>query len=202
MVFLLASWISLIPFFVFERFRIPMLAAATVLAAAVVVRAFDAWREGRRQTVIAGVLATGAAAGLLALPSVPRDESALHVNVGSMLLQQSRWEEALREFDAVRRDAPGAKRVEINRATALDRLGRHQEALRALATAMEALYAEARGTGRPPVEELTYCHELAGDIERRRGRLDEAARQYEAALGLAPGHPRVRQKLGALRRGP
>jgi len=201
-VFLLASWISLIPFFVFERFRIPMMAAATVLAAAVVVRAFDAWREGRRQTVIAGVLATGAAAGLLALPSVPRDESALHVNVGSMLLQQSRWEEALREFDAVRRDAPGAKRVEINRATALDRLGRHQEALRALATAMEALYAEARGTGRPPVEELTYCHELAGDIERRRGRLDEAARQYEAALGLAPGHPRVRQKLGALRRGP
>jgi predicted Zn-dependent protease len=119
-----------------------------------------------------------------------------------MLLQQSRWEEALREFDAVRQESPGAKRVEINRATALDRLGRSDEAMRALETALRALYAEARGTGRPPVEELTYCHELAGDIERRRGRFEAAVQQYEAALRLAPGHPRVRQKLGALREGP
>ncbi len=198
-VFLLGSWIALVPFFVFERFRLPMMAVATVLAAAVVIRGLDAWRAGHRQAVAAAALATVAAGGLLALPSVPRDESALHVNVGSMLLQQSRWEEALREFDAVRRESPGAERVEINRATALDRLGRTDEAMQALETALKALYAEARGTGRPPVEELTYCHELAGDIERRRGRLEAAAEQYEAALRLAPRHPRVRQKLGALR---
>ncbi len=198
-VFLLGSWIALVPFFVFERFRLPMMAVATMLAAAVVIRGLDAWRAGHRQAVTAAALATVAAGGLLALPSVPRDESALHVNVGSMLLQQSRWEEALREFDAVRRESPGAERVEINRATALDRLGRTDEAMQALETALKALYAEARGTGRPPVEELTYCHELAGDIERRRGRLEAAAEQYEAALRLAPRHPRVRQKLGALR---
>lgn len=201
-VFLLGSWIALVPFFVFERFRLPMMAVATVLAAAAVIRGLDAWRAGHRQVVAAAALATVAVGGLLALPSVPRDESALHVNVGSMLLQQSRWEEALREFDAVRQESPGAKRVEINRATALDRLGRSDEAMRALETALRALYAEARGTGRPPVEELTYCHELAGDIERRRGRFEAAVQQYEAALRLAPGHPRVRQKLGALREGP
>lgn len=197
-VFLLASWASLVPFFVFERFRIPMLAAAVILASGLLVHAVDRWRAGRRTAVAAAALGTVALGLVLALPRVDRDEAVLHVNVGSMLLQQGRYEEALVEFDTVRRLTPSARRVEINRATALHRLGRDQEALEAIARALDALYAEARGTGRPPVEELGYCHELAGDIEASNARPREAARHYQAVLRLAPNHGRVKQKLQAL----
>lgn len=197
-VFFVGSWVSIVPFFVFERFRIPLLAAAMILAAVAVVRANDGWRAGRRAPVAATTLATVVLGLLLSVPQVERDESVLHVNVGSMLLQQGRFEEALDEFDVVRRLSPGAKRVEINRATALHQLGREAEALRALATALEALYAEARATGRPPIEELGYCHEVAGDIEAAAGRRDEAAAHYRAILRLVPNHGRIQQKLSAL----
>lgn len=198
LVFLVASWLSLLPFFVFERFRIPMLAVATILAAAAVVHAFDRWRSGGRAAVAAATLGTLALGLLLTVPRVARDESVLHVNVGSMLLQQGRFEEALAEFDVVRRLSPSAKRVEINRATALRQLGRDEDALRALDVALQALYAEARGTGRPPMEELGYCHETAGDIHAAANRPREAARHYQAILRLAPDHGRVQAKLRRL----
>ena len=197
-VFLVASWLSLIPFFVFERFRIPMLAVATILAAAVLVMAFDRWRAGARAPVAAAALGTVALGLLLAMPRVERDEAVLHVNVGSMLLQQGRYAEALEEFDVVRRLSPSAKRVEINRASALRQLGRNDEALAALRTAIEALYTEARATGRPPMEELGYCHETAGDLEAEAGRPRAAARHYQAILRLVPNHRRVQQKLDGL----
>ena len=47
-VFVIASWFALIPFFVFERFRLPLVAVATVFAAAAVIAGVDGWRQGRR----------------------------------------------------------------------------------------------------------------------------------------------------------
>ena len=198
--FVSGSWMAVVPFFVFERFRLPLFLGAIVLASAFVVHAIDAWRAGRRVPVAtAGAIAL-ALVFLLALPRVARDESVLHVNVGSMLLQQGRWQDALEEFDTVLRLSPDTQRVHINRATALHRLGRDQQAMQALDAALAALYAEARATGRPPVEELGYCHELAGDIAAARKRPNEAMRHYQAVLRLAPGHPRVQQKVQALGR--
>ena len=197
-VFLVASWASLVPFFVFERFRLPLSAVAGVFAAAALVAAWDRWRAGQRARVTAAALGTVALALLLALPRVERDETVLRVNVGGLLLQQGRWEEALEEFEIVRRESPSARRVEINIATALNGMGRYEEALAALGRALDHLYAEARGTGRPAMQELAYCHELAGDLELRQGRPGRARQHYEALLRLAPGLDRVRAKLQRL----
>lgn len=196
--FVLASWAALIPFFVFERFRLPMMATATVFAAAAIFAAFDGWRAGRRSRVALATVATLLLALLLTLPHVDRDENVLRVNVGGMLMELGRWDEALVEFEAVRRNSPSARRVEINIGTALNGLGRHEEALAALGRALDFLYAEARGTGNPALQELGYCHELAADIEQRLGRPARARQHYEAALRLMPGNPRLRAKLSAL----
>lgn len=196
--FVFASWAALVPFFVFERFRLPMIAAATVFAAAAIFAAFDGWRAGRRSKVTLATLATLLLALLLTLPKVDRDENVLRVNVGGMLMELGRWDEALEEFEAVRRSSPSARRVEINIGTALNGLGRHEEALAALGRALDFLYAEARGTGKPASQELGYCHELAADIEQRLGRPARAREHFEAALRVMPGNPRVRAKLRAL----
>lgn len=197
-VFVVASWLSLTPFFVFERFRLPMVAVATVFAAAAIVAAFDGWRHGARGKVALASLLTVLLAFALTLPRVERDENVLRVNIGSMLMEQGRWEEALAEFEAVRRGSPEVGRVQINIGTALHGLGRDEEALAALGRALDHLYAEARGTGRPAVEELRYCHELSATIEREQNRPERARRHYEAILRLTPGDARIRRELERL----
>lgn len=200
--FLAASELALTPFFLFERFRLPLTAVASVLAAGAVTAAMAAWRAGRPRPVLLGTAAAVILSALLALPSVSRNDTVLRVNVGGLLLQQGRYEEALREFMIVRQEMPGARRVEINIAMALFQMGRYQQALASARAALEYLYAEARGTGRPAVEELVSCHVLAGEIQQRLGQLDLARRQYEAALELSPGNPEILRRLDVLRGSP
>lgn len=195
---LIATWLALVPFFVFERFRLPMLALGSVFAAQVLVHLYDAARKQRARSFATVVVAGLVTVGLLSQPSVARDDTVLHVNVGGMLLQQERYEEALEEFRLVRRRSPGAVRVEINIATALQGLGREREALRSVQRALEFLGREAEATGRTPVEEMLYGHVLAGDLQRSLGRPELARRHYEAAWSLRPGHPEIRRKLQAL----
>jgi tetratricopeptide (TPR) repeat protein len=199
--FLAASQLALTPFFLFERFRLPLTAVATVPAAGALYAAAAAWRRRKPSRVLLGAVATVALAVLLTVPKVARNEVVLRVNVGSLLLQQQRYEEALREFMTVRREVPSARRVEINIATTLYEMGRDPQALAAVRSALEFLYAEARATGRPPVEELLSCHVLAGDIQRRLGRLDRARQEYEAALGLSPRNPDIQRRLATVRAG-
>jgi Flp pilus assembly protein TadD len=135
---------------------------------------------------------------MLALPKVARNDTVLRVNVGTLLLQQDRPAEALREFEAVRRQAPGAFRVDINIASALHALGRDREAMAALQRVRPRLQAEARRTGRPPVEELVYVHVLTGDILKARGDLDSARQEYLEAWKLRPGLPALKKKLSEI----
>lgn len=197
--FLGLAWVALVPFFLFERFRLPLLAVATLFAAFALVRGVATLRARRPAPVLLGALVAVVVSGLLSLPTVARDEVVLRVNVGGMLMQQGRYEEALEEFLAVRRAAPDAKRVEINLANAYHGLERYADAIRSLDVAVRYLYAEAERTGRPSIEEILYCHELGGDILRKAGRPQQAIRQYEAALRVSPGNPRVQEKLEAVR---
>ncbi len=193
--FVLGSGLMLVPFFVFERFRLPMTAAALPFAAYAGMELLDALRARRITAAVAVTAGAAALALLLGLVRVQRDPGVLRVNVGSMLLESGRYSEALAEFEAVRAANPSAWRVEINIATTLAMMHRTDAALRALDAVVVRLEDEARRTGRPPVEELVHCHALAGDLLLSSGRSEQAAQCYRAALALLPNHPQLLARL-------
>ena len=197
--FLAASTLMLVPFFLFERFRMPLTAVALPLAAHGAVACVGAVRAKTHARAVLGVAAAAALGLVLGLPRVHRDREVLRVNIGGMLLQAGRFQEALDEFQAVRASSPQAWRVDMNIATTLAMMERPEEALRALDVVIPRLLAEQQRTGRTPVEELLHCHTLAGDLLMSLGRPQRALEAYEAAAKLAPGHPLLQQRLSAAR---
>jgi tetratricopeptide (TPR) repeat protein len=183
--FVIGAQLAVVPFFVFERFRMHLVAACVPFAAFAVERGVQLLRARRWRPVVACAVAAGAFGGITAVVRVPRDEIVLRVNVGELLYQAGRHEEALREFEAVRAASPGEWRVDINIANVQAALGRDAAALAALDRVLRGLYAEAERTGQPSAEELTANHDRAGDLELRRGNREAAAHHYQAALRFA-----------------
>jgi tetratricopeptide (TPR) repeat protein len=128
-----------------------------------------------------------------------RDENVLRVNIGDLFFQAGRYDEAMQEFEGVQAASPGAWRVGINIANVETARGRTGPALRALEPVIARLHAEADRTGQPSVDELLYCHELAGDLLHDTGAPAFAAAHYRAALAYAPptAVPGLRAKLSA-----
>ncbi len=197
--YLLGSQVALVPFFLFERFRLPMVAAAGVpLAAAALVEGWDVLKA-RRYPVLALQLVVVVALGwTLSQVRLDRDEVVLRVNLGSMFLESGHYEEALREFQAVQREQPAAWRVEMNIAATYAAMGRDEQALRSLRSVLRKLYAEGKRTGHPVIADIVQCHELSGDLLARQGRLEQARDQYSAALKWRPNHRRIQAKLRSL----
>ncbi len=193
--FLASAEVTLSLFFIFERFRLPLAAAALPLTGLAVTTGWRRWREGRRGRVVAGVLAAASLIVLLSLPRVAREEEALRTNLATMLMQQGRYEEALQEFEAVERAVPWAGRVHIGLGTTRAALGQRRLATQELAQALMFLYAEGRRTGRLSVEEILYCNELAGDLQASLGEAEAARHHYEMALRLPDLEPDVRERL-------
>jgi 4-amino-4-deoxy-L-arabinose transferase-like glycosyltransferase len=196
---LAAAQLAIVPFFLFERFRLPFVALALPFAALAATHAATlvAARHGRRLVVGTGVMLAAAAA--IACVRAPRDEAVLHVNLGEMLYEAGDYRGALREYEIVRRDAPHAWRVDINIANTYVALRDPAPALAALQRVLPKLEAEAVRTHLPSAEELAYCHELAGDLEQDGGDPLAAAKHYERALQFAPAAARdgLRAKLAA-----
>ena len=198
--FLLGSTVAIVPFFLFERFRLHLVAAALPFAAGAVVAGAQTWRARRFAPLGLGIAATAAIAFGLAQVRAPRDEVVLRVNIGEMLFQAGRFEEALAEYDAVRVASPDAWRVDLNVANTHAARGDDAKALEALARVIPRLEAEARRTGMASSEELAGCHELAGDLEAARGNAATARTHYDAALAHAADSARaaLRSKRDAL----
>lgn len=185
-VVLLAGWLALVPFFLFERFRLHLVAASPPFAAHACVLGWEAFRRRRFHRLALGIAAAAAAGAGLAPVRVPRDEVVLRVNLGDMLFQAGRFGEALVEFEAVRRASPDAWRVDLNIANALVAQDRFGEAVPVLDRLLARLHAEGERTGQPSAEELVYAHELLGDLLFDLGRPADAARHYAAAIPFAP----------------
>lgn len=194
-----ASFAALLPFFVFERFRIHLLAVAVPFAAAAVDAGWRAVRARGWRPLLLGTGAVVVIACTAGTVRVPRDETVLRVNIGELFFQAGRYDEAMREFAAVRDASPAAWRVGINIANVETARGRRDAALRAIEPVIARLQAEAARTGRPSADELLYCHELAGDLRYDAGEFRTAAVHYREALRYAPAGvvPALRAKLAA-----
>jgi tetratricopeptide (TPR) repeat protein len=197
---LLGMQLGILPFFLFERFRLHLVAVALPFAAAAGVLAWDRARARDARQLMAGLAATAALGGILAIPRVPIDAGALRGHLGTLLFSAGRYSEALGEFEAARAARPNSPRLDLNIATAQAALRNLEAAAAALDRALPGLHAEAARTGLAAAEELSYGHDLAGEIQRILGRLAAAEGHYRAALEFAPAAQRaeLEAKLAAV----
>ena len=199
-------WIGLqaaiLPFFLFERFRLPLAAVNVLFAAFACTQAWSALRARRwRRLGLGGAAALGIAAALMQ-PRAGATELSLRAHVGALLAAAGRHEEAIVEYEAVRVGIPDAWRIDINIATAQAQLGNMEAAAQAVERVLERLHAEERTTAFPRTDDLAYCHELAAELARVRGDLAASAAHYQAAIQYATPaeRPRLQQWLEAISR--
>ncbi len=135
-----------------------------------------AWRRGERDAAMEGLRRSA--------PHHPHD-GAIAAALGGMLLASGKTLEAIPWLTRACEFDPNDARTQADRGLALTRLKRHTEALEA--------YAAALGHERIA---STLTNRAASLIELRR--FDEAARDLDEALRLAPGLPGALYNIGAL----
>jgi tetratricopeptide (TPR) repeat protein len=109
-----------------------------------------------------------------------------HGNLGLLLLEERRVDEAMVHFRAAVAARPLAPKAHVNLGVGLSSLGRRDEAFSAYETAVRL----APG--------LPVAHYNFGLALAEAGRLDEAAAHYEEALRLDPDYAVARVNLGLL----
>lgn len=119
-----------------------------------------------------------------------------YVNRGNALLARDRMQEALRDFETAARLAPRLPGPHLNMAVALERLGRHQEALAAMTAGID------RNTGQPaPIRARALANRAAILFALDRPRdaltdLDEAARLDPARAEYRDNAEKLRAATG------
>lgn len=185
--------IAIVPFFLFERFRLPLVAVSLPFAAAAGVAAWTALRMRAWRRLALGAAAVLATGGALAQVRVPIDEDVHRAHLGTMLYDAGRFAEAVHEFETVRAASPDYWRIDDNLAAAYAALHDYDNARSAVLRFLGHLVEEESATGMAPAEELTYAHDLAGEIERIRNEPAAAAEHFRTALQYAS--PQDRERL-------
>jgi tetratricopeptide (TPR) repeat protein len=100
--------------------------------------------------------------------------------------REGRYEAALAAFERDAADRPGSPEAVANVGAALSRLGRHEEAEKALETAL--------ALGPSPRVEAAIRFDL-GNSQLKMGKVDEAIASYVASLRLSPGDTEAKMNL-------
>ena len=217
-----AAGIPLI-FYVSSRYRLPLVPALLIYGASFVDRV---WVAARRDGVVrpAEARALALALGLALVSFFPLGaksvsaEANVHYNIGNLLSDRGRYEEAIASFDRSLAQWPGNAYAWINRGNCFDRLGRADEALASYQRAEEAhrglwkaykaqgiilhrekRYEEAAAVFRRGLktdgEEAYY---LLGVDLKNLDRLDEAIQAFEQAVRINPSYARAHTRLGEI----
>jgi tetratricopeptide (TPR) repeat protein len=182
---------SVVMFYVFARYRYPLVPLLALFAGAG-LSALPALLRGRRPWAIVGCAVTAlAVAGACNWPMRIAQPSAAvaHFNIGVKLQEEGRPEMAVAFYrDAVRR-WPSYAEALTNLGTALEALGRLDEAV---ASYLDAVEVDPRHA---PAQ-----HNLGRALQKL-GRLDEAVERLRAAVEIDPESPLYQVSLGtALKR--
>ncbi|RKH61064.1 tetratricopeptide repeat protein [Corallococcus llansteffanensis] len=127
-------------------------------------------------------------AGLLALPGPawavgPLEKDHPLVQRGREAYAAGRYEDALRDFEAAKKERPNDPAVEFNRADALAKLGRAAEA-------REAFNQVAESSRQPDLTQKSWYN--LGNLAATAGDRAEALKSYRRALTLDPTDPQAR----------
>jgi tetratricopeptide (TPR) repeat protein len=115
------------------------------------------------------------------------EDGLTHYNLGLLLAQTNRLDEAVAEYRLALTFDPNDARTHNNLAAVLARQGKLDQAARELTRALEIDPDNAN------------THTNLGLVFAQQGHRERAAREFEAALRLNPDHPAAQQALRALR---
>jgi len=119
----------------------------------------------------------------------------VHNKAGLCLAMMNRPDEALVHFDAALQLNPAYAEAHLNRGIILNELGRHDEAHAALSRAGELDTRDSRAFPSEVGNRIAVTHAQLGDLYLVANHPQEAARHYEAALGVRPRFQDIRSKF-------
>jgi len=187
---------SIVVFYVFARYRFPLVPVLLLSAAGGIAAWRDPAARPRRRWAFAALVRAGVLANL-PLASARVDRVAHYVNIGNaLLLDPAKRDEAAAFYEKALRDSPGSPAAHFGLGVLLVQKDRPQEAIAHYQTAV---------AGWPDNADLRLNFALAlaaaGDNQRAFDELDAAAGLHPGELhhffGLARAVPRVLGREGA-----
>ncbi len=178
--------VSLVPFFITSRYRLPVVPVMLVFAAVGVwwvVRRIVA--RDRHGWIGAAVVLTVSFV-IVNLPLIDFTLGPSYAILGSVYRDMGEHEEAVEQYRLAIKDSPGYDMAYSNLASELGRLGRYKEAESALSEALKL----------NPL--LVPAHSNLGVIYMETGRLDKARAEFERAVELDPDHSEAWEGLARL----
>jgi tetratricopeptide (TPR) repeat protein len=176
-------------FYVFARYRYPLVPVLAIFAGAAVAEGVIAWRQAAfRQLATAAALAVGAAV-VCNLPLNPERElnAMAWGNLGGTLARQGRIDQAVVFFERAVEGAPDAAEARYNLGLAYSQQERWSEAVEQL-----------RAASRLDATLIEVDYQLGYALERL-GQLEEALHYYKRALRRDPGDTQSRAAIERLR---
>lgn len=203
----LAYTAGIVLFYVFARYRLPLVPFLIVFAAAgvaglcerVITYARGVWLaepgefDRNALATMAGSVVTVLIVALFCnLPgftvtSKDRMRAVTHNNVGAALIDQQRYEEAAGQYHAALELEPGYAEALFNLGLVFYELDRFDEAIEQFEMAIHL---------RPIDPDARFALAV---VYHRRGRLDDAIKQYREVLKQNPGHAGAKANLDKLR---
>ncbi len=209
--------LSIVVFYVFARYRFPVVPGLILLAAG----GFAAWREKAVRPLRRWALASALAAAVVAyvpLENSRADRVAHYVNIANTFLREpGKWDEAETFYDKALDESPRSPAAHFGIATLMRLRNRSHDALAHFRTAVDGWpdnadlrlnYAQALadvGQHAAAIDELNAAVSLragdptadylAGQVLLTAGRLEEAKRRFERALQLDPDNQEIRSGL-------
>ncbi len=178
--------VSLVPFFVTSRYRLPVVPVMLIFAGNGTwwIARRIASRERRGWTGAAVVLA--ASLIVVNLPLVDFTLGPSYAILGSVYMDMGQHEKAVEQYKLAIKDSPGYDLAYSNLASELGRLGRYAEAERALDEALKL----------NPL--LVPAHSNLGVIYMETNRPEMARAEFERAVKLDPDHSEAWEGLAKL----
>ncbi len=179
-------FVTLLLFYVVNRYRAPLVPVLLVFAAYGVIEFARSLRE-RDRRAMALYLAVLVAAGAIGFPRWRRPSFDVSwQKVGNAMSREGRWAEAIDAYERALSINPGQDVSWIGLGLAYETRGRRTEADAAFSRAVSANPKNA------------WAHYYLGRSLERGGERDKAREEYERALGLSPGMEPAAQGLRRL----
>jgi hypothetical protein len=190
---------TLLVFYLFGRYRIPLIPMLALFAAAAVVRFPEFLRENSARRIAAGLAAGVAAAVFCNWPIADEDymRSVTQYNLGNELVAAGRIDEAMERYGAAIRLHEGNAVAHHNLGALLAGRDEFDGAISHYERALEIVpdYTQARLN-------LALTHVDLGLAQEARGDLSRAIESYERALGYDPSLEEARENLSRVKQQP
>lgn len=165
-------------FFVFGRYRYPLVPVAMLFAAGGIAQAAALWKlrpagKPRELAIAGGIVLVAAVFCNWPLPGLYNDEVS-YITTATTLMDDQRPADALKLLDEALRIRPNSVDALCNSGVAALSLGRLEQA--------ELYYAKAMQIQ----PRFALAHHGLAEVYRKQGRLDDARREWQTALELDP----------------